>query len=110
MSLVIIVAKNIEDALKLSRKQKMNLVVERRKLGDFLYDFMDIYLDTTSINYIKGFANSILKLLDNDSVDENKLIEKYNLSLRAIRDFAKNLDRVCDFAIQHNCGLVGLGD
>ena len=120
MALVIFLAQN---SAKLNNKI---CVVEPENMGNFLYDFKDsfenynyyykfepygeTYIDNENIRIIKIFSISIKRWVENCKIEESKLIDKYNLSFTKIKEYAKKLAELCDFAISNGYGLLGQGD
>ena len=131
MSLSIIAAKDIEQAFEiLSAKPrkavKDHLAEETEAVGEFLYDFrsaftnyecyyrFDPYRDTLlemdQVPAIKAFSDSVIKWLAEHSAEENSVVQQYGVSFKKIRCFAVDLGHVCDDAMEHGCGLIGIGD
>jgi len=120
MALVIFLAQN---SAKLNNKI---CVVEPENMGNFLYDFKDsfenynyyykfepyreTYVDNKDIRTIKVFSISITRWIEDCKIEESKLIDKYNLSFTKIKEYAKKLAELCDFAISNGYGLLGQGD
>lgn len=96
-------------------------------MQDFLYDYRDKFssfdsywlfdphkdteLKRESLEDIEKFAQSLYDFTKNlDLEEENKIIEKYNLSQRKIETYGKNLKALARLAIEKNMTLAGLGD
>ena len=130
MSLEIIAAKDFNHAFEIvsmPRKKMKGLVVsEPEEIGDFLYDirneltnytcyyqfdpYREIQLEADLVPVIKTFSQSIVKWLEEHGTEENRVIQQYGLCFPKIRRFADELGHVCDVAMEHGCGLSGLGD
>ena len=130
MSLEIIAAKDFNHAFEIvsmPRKKMKGLVVsEPEEIGDYLYDirneltnytcyyqfdpYRETQLEAEQVPAIKAFSQSIVKWLEEHGTEENRVIQKYGLSFPKIRRFADELGHVCDVAMEHGCGLSGLGD
>lgn len=130
MALLIAAAKNKKHVFDLFRTYKdivpHCMVEEIEEIADFLYEnrdellhyeayytfdpYRDTYLKKDRVNEVKIFANSILRWLEKNNIEENEFISKYNCTLKNIEDYAIQLNRICDYAIENGYGLVGLGD
>ena len=131
MSLAIVAAKDIEQAIEIlaSRPRKAvkdHLAEEPEGVGNFLYDFraaftnyqcyyrFDPYgetcLEMDQVPAIKAFSDSVIKWLAEHRTEENRVIWRYGVSFQKIRRFADELGHVCDAAMDHGYGLSGLGD
>ena len=131
MALEIVAAKDISHAIDmvLAKPRKLTknyIAVQPDEIGDFLYDFkdsfvnydfyyqfdpyMETYLEPGKVPAIKSFSDSIVKWISENGALENRIIEKYGLSMKKIKCFAIALDSVCDTAINNGYGLVGIGD
>lgn len=131
MSLSIVAAKDVDHAVALlsagpPKAVKAHLAEEPEAVGDFLYDFraaftnyayyyrFDPYRDTClepdQVPAIKAFADSVIKWLAEHSAEENRVIRQYGVSFKKIGRFAVGLGHVCDTAMEHGYGLVGIGD
>lgn len=130
MSLLIVAAKNKKHAFELCEiyndVASQCMVDEIEGIAGFLYDFKekflnyecyytfdpyrDTYLKKSKVNEIKIFANSILNWIIESNIEEDIIIERYNLTFEKIKNFAIALNNICDFAIINGYGLVGLGD
>lgn len=109
MALEIVAARNINHAFDIVSitPMKNGAVVQPDEIGDFLYDFREFfrnyecyyqfdpysetYVEAGQVSVIKAFSQSITKWLEEHSTEENKVIERYGLSFKKIRDFAINL-------------------
>src|SRR5699024_6955805 len=131
MSLSIVAAKDIEQAIEIlaSRPRKAvkdHLAEEPEGVGNFLYDFraaftnyqcyyqFDPYreacLEMDQVPTIKAFSDSVRKWLEGHSAEETSVIQRYGVSFKKIRGFVAALIRVCNTAMEHGYGLVGIGD
>ena len=131
MSLSIVAAKDIEQAIELlaSRPRKAvkdHLAEEPEGVGNFLYDFraaftnyqcyhrFDPYgetcLEMDQVPAIRAFADSGFNWLSAHGAEETSVIQRYGVSFKKIRGFIAALIRVCNTAMEHGYGLVGIGD
>ena len=130
MSLSIVAAKDIEQAIELlaSRPRKAvkdHLAEEPEGVGNFLYDFraaftnqcyhrFDPYgetcLEMDQVPAIRAFADSVFNWLSAHGAEETSVIQRYGVSFKKIRGFIAALIRVCNTAMEHGYGLVGIGD
>ena len=131
MSLSIVAAKDIEQAIELlaSRPRKAvkdHLAEEPEGVGNFLYDFraaftnyqsyhrFDPYgetcLEMDQVPAIRAFADSVFNWLSAHGTEETSVIQRYGVSFQKIRGFVAALIRVCNTAMEHGYGLVGIGD
>ena len=131
MSLSIVAAKDIEQAIELlaSRPRKAvkdHLAEEPEGVGNFLYDFraaftnyqcyhrFDPYgetgLEMDQVPAIRAFADSVFNWLSAHGAEETSVIQRYGVSFQKIRGFVAALIRVCNTAMEHGYGLVGIGD
>ena len=131
MSLLIVAAKDTNEALELLSTKpknaiKTHFVEEFEGIDNFLYDFKDeflhyeiyyrfdpyreTYLEASSVCKIKIFSGSILQWITENGAKENTLISRYGITLNKIKNFAIGLNNVCDVAIKNKYGLVGIGD
>ena len=131
MALSIVAAKDVDQALEIlsARPQKTakdHLAEEPEEIGKFLYDFraaftnyacyyrFDPYRDTClepdQVPAIKAFSDSVIEWLAEHCAEENSVIRQYGVSFKKIRRFAVDLGHVCDTAMEHGYGLVGIGD
>lgn len=131
MSLSIVAAKDVGQAVALlsaspQKAVKDHVAGEPEAVGEFLYDFrvaftnyacyyrFDSYRDTCfepdQVPAIKAFADSVIKWLTEHSAEENNVIRQYGVSFKKIGSFAVDLGHVCDIAMEHGYGLVGIGD
>ena len=102
MSLSIVAAKDIEQAIELlaSRPRKAvkdHLAEEPEGVGNFLYDFRAAF---TNYQCYYQF----------DPYGEANVIQRYGVSFKKIRGFVAALIRVCNTAMEHGYGLAGIGD
>lgn len=131
MALEIVAAKNIKQAREVCSiyyrgDPSQRTIVEIEEIADFLYEHRDellhyeayytfdpyrvTYLKKDRVNEVKIFANSILRWLEENNIEENEFISKYNCTLKNIGDYAIQLNTICDYAMENGYGLVGLGD
>ena len=131
MSLSIVAAKDMEQAIELlaSRPRKAvkdHLAEEPEGVGNFLYDFraaftnyqsyhrFDPYgetcLEMDQVPAIRAFADSVFNGLSAHGTEETSVIQRYGVSFQKIRGFIAALIRVCNTAMEHGYGLVGIGD
>ncbi len=129
MYILIIAAKNIKQAGAITKRRKKDwypYVVEEEVIGDFLYNnrsvfenyeyyykfdpYGETFIEAVEVIKIKQFAESVIKFLENNDLDENKIIDSYKISFLKIKKFSQKLCEVCEFAIENNLGLVGYGD
>lgn len=131
MALDIYAAKDLNHAFEIvsvspRKTMKHHVVSEPEGISDFLYDtrneltnytyyyqfdpYREIQLETELVPTIKIFSQSIVKWLEEHGTEENRVIQQYGLSFPKIRRFADKLGHVCDVAMEHGCGLSGLGD
>ncbi len=128
MALIIVSAKDREDAYYkiIKLKNKEAYVEEPKRFQDFIFDyknefeFYEVYwklnpygiskIDNREIKFIKEFLESITRFLEENAKLENKIIEKYNLSMKKIRNYIDKLMKVLDFAEKNGDDIVGLGD
>ena len=128
MALIIVSAKDREDAdnkvIKLKKKE--TYVEEPKRFQDFIFDyrnefeFYEVYwklnsygiskIDNEEIKFIKIFTESVNRFLEENEKLENKIIEKYNLSMAKIRKYIGKLKKVLDLAEKNGDNLIGLGD
>ena len=128
MALIIVSAKDREDAYDkvIKLKNKEAYAEEPKRFQDFIFDyknefeFYENYLklnpdgiskvDNSEIKYIKEFLESLTRFLEENEKLENKIIDKYNLSMKKIRNYIGKLMKVLDFAEKNGDNLIGLGD
>lgn len=128
MTLIIVSAKDREDAYNkvIKLKKKEAYVEEPKGLQDFIFDyknefeFYEVYwklnpdgiskIYNEEIKFIKIFAESLSLFLEENKKLENKIIEKYNLSITKIRKYIGKLMKVLDLAEKNGDNLIGLGD
>lgn len=73
--------------------------------------YMDIELKRENLEDIEKFAQSLYDFAKKlDLEEENKIIEKYNLSKTKIKTYGKNLKALARLALEKNMTLAGLGD
>lgn len=125
--LIIALCNNIGEIKRSKILKNYKTLAEEKNMQDFLYDYRDNFssyetywlldphkdteLKRESLLKIEKFAQSLYdfaKKLDLD--EENKIIEKYNLSQRKIKTYSKNLADLARLAIEKNMTLAGLGD
>lgn len=128
MALIIVSAKDREDAYYkvIKLKNKEAYAEEPKRFQDFIFDYknefeyyenyleLNLYgiskIDNREIKFIKEFLESITRFLEENAKLENKIIEKYNLSMKKIRNYIGKLMKVLDFAEKNGDNLIGLGD
>ena len=128
MALIIVSAKDREDAYEkfIKLKNKEAYAEEPKRFQDFIFDYknefkfyenyleLNLYgiskIDNSEIKFIKEFLESITRFLEENEKLENKIIEKYNLSMKKIRNYIGKLMKVLDFAEKNGDDIVGLGD
>lgn len=128
MALIIVSAKDREDAYYkvIKLKNKEAYAEEPKRFQDFIFDYknefewyenyleLNLYgiskIDNSEIKYIKEFLESLTRFLEENEKLENKIIEKYNLSMKKIRNYIGKLMKVLDFAEKNGDDIVGLGD
>ena len=103
------------------------MLTEEKNMQDFFYDYRDnfssletyllfdpykdIELKREDLGDIENFAQSLYDFAKNlDLKEENKIIEKYNLSKTKIKTFGKKLADLARLALEKNMTLAGLGD
>lgn len=114
--------------LKKSKSLKnYKTLAEEKNMQDFFYDYRDnfsffdtyslfdpykdIELKRENLEDIEKFAQSLYDFAKNQDLEaENKIIEKYNLSQRKIKNYSKKLAGLARLAIEKNMTLAGLGD
>ncbi|WP_295584280.1 hypothetical protein [uncultured Oscillibacter sp.] len=131
MSLSIVAAKDIAQAFELlsagpEKAAKDRLAEEPEEVGRFLYDFRaafqhyacyyrfdpygDTCLELDRVPAIRAFSDSVVTWLGEHGAEENSVIQRYGVSFKRIRSFAADLGHVCDAAMEHGYGLIGIGD
>ena len=128
MALIIVSAKDREDAYEkfIKLKNKEAYAEEPKRFQDFIFDyknefeFYEVYwklnlygiskIDNREIKFIKEFLESLTLFLEENEKLENKIIEKYNLSMKKIRNYIGKLMKVLDFAEKNGDNIIGLGD
>ena len=128
MALIIVSAKDREDAYYkiIKLKNKEAYVEEPKRFQDFIFDYKNEFeyyenylelnpygiskIDNSEIKFIKEFLESLTRFLEENEKLENKIIEKYNLSFKKIRNYIGKLKKVLDFAEKNGDNLIGLGD
>lgn len=125
--LIIALCNNIDQIIKSKSLKNYKYVVEEKNMQDFFYayrhnfssldtywifdPYKDIELKRENLGEIEKFAQSLYDFAKNlDLREENKIIEKYNLSQRKIKTYGKKLKVLARLAIEKNMTLVGLGD
>lgn len=128
MALIIVSAKDREDAYNkvIKLKKKEAYVEEPKRFQDFIFDyknefeFYEVYwklnsygiskIDNEEIKFIKIFTESVNRFLEKNENLENRIIEKYNLSMKKIKNYIDKLMEVLDLAEKNGDNIVGLGD
>lgn len=128
MALIIVSAKDREDADNkvIELKKKEAYVEEPKGIQNLFFDyknefeFYEVYwklnpygiskIDNEEIKFIKIFAESVNRFLEENEKLENRIIEKYNLSMKKIRNYIDKLMKVLDLAEKNCDDIVGLGD
>lgn len=128
MALVIVSAKNIKEAYERSvyNKEKESYIIEDEGLQDFFFEYKDslkhydLYsklepygtseIDNSDVIYIKEFAESVMSFIEINNNLENKIIERFNVSIPRVNNFIKKLIELSQYAIINNDNLIGLGD
>ncbi|MFM1524476.1 MULTISPECIES: hypothetical protein [Helcococcus] len=128
MSLVIVSAKNIQEAYEKSvhKKDKAAFIIESDGLQDFFSEYKDSFkyyefyyklepygtskVAHSDVIYIKEFAESIMNYIVNNKDFENKSINKFNVSRSKIKKYVDKLINLYQYAIENNDHLIGLGD
>lgn len=128
MALIIVSAKDREDAYYkvIKLKNKEAYAEEPKRFQDFIFDYknefeyyenyleLNLYgiskIDNREIKFIKEFLESLTLFLEENEKLENKIIEKYNLSMKKIRNHIGKLMKVLDYAEKNGDDIVGLGD
>lgn len=128
MALIIVSAKDREDADNkvIKFKKKETYVEEPKGLQDFIFDYKnefecyEVYwklnpdgiskIDNSEIKFIKEFLESVTVFLEENENLGNRIIEKYNLSMKKIRNYIVTLKKVLDLAEKNGDDIVGLGD
>ncbi len=125
--LIIALCNNIGQIKKSKSLKNYLMVTEEKNMQDFFYDYRDnfsffdtyslfdpykdIELKRENLEGIEKFAQSLYDFTKNlDLEEENKIIEKYNLSQRKIETYGKKLASLARLAIEKNMTLAGLGD
>lgn len=116
MALIIVSAKDREDAYEkfIKLKNKEAYAEEPKRFQDFIFDYknefecygnylkLNLYgiskIDNREIKFIKEFLESLTRFLEENAKLEYKIIEKYNLSMKKIRNYIGKLMKVLDFA------------
>lgn len=128
MALIIVSAKDREDAYYkfIKLKNKEAYAEEPKRFQDFIFDYKNEFeyyenylelnpdgiskVDNSEIKFIKEFLESLTRFLEENAKLENKIIDKYNLSMKKIRNYIDKLMKVLDFAEKNGDNLIGLGD
>lgn len=128
MALIIVSAKDREDAYEkvIKLKNKEAYVEEPKRFQDFIFDYKNEFesyenylklnpegiskIDNGEIKFIKEFLESLTRFLEENAKLENKIIEKYNLSMKKIRNYIGKLMKVLDYAEKNGDNIIGLGD
>ncbi len=124
----IVSAKDREDAYYkiIKLKNKEAYAEEPKRFQDFIFDYknefesyenyleLNLYgiskIDNGEIKFIKEFLESLTLFLEENEKLENKIIEKYNLSMKKIRNYIGKLMKVLDYAEKNGDNIIGLGD
>lgn len=128
MALIIVSAKDREDAYEkfIKLKNKEAYAEEPKRFQDFIFDYKNEFesyenylelnpygiskIDNGEIKFIKEFLESLTRFLEENEKLENKIIEKYNLSMKKIRNYIGKLMKILDFAEKNGDNIIGLGD
>mgnify|MGYP000268245727 CR=1 FL=1 len=120
MSLSIVAAKDMEQAIELlaSRPRKAvkdHLAEEPEGVGNFLYDFRAAFTNYQCYHRFDPYGEACLEMdqvnwLSAHGAEETSVIQRYGVSFKKIRGFVAALIRVCNTAMEHGYGLVGIGD
>lgn len=125
--LIIALCNDIGEIKKSKSLKNYNVLTEERNMQDFFYDYRDnfssfdtywlldpykdIELKKEKLTDIEKFAQSLYDFAKNlDLKEENKIIEKYNLSKIKLKTYGKKLKALARLATEKNMTLVGLGD
>ncbi len=125
--LIIALCNNIGQLKKSKSLKNYKTLAEEKNMQNFFHDYRDnfsffdtyslfdpykdIELKRENLEDIEKFAQSLYNFAKNlDLEAENKIIEKYNLSQRKIKNYSKNLKALARLAIEKNMTLAGLGD
>ena len=125
--LIVVLCNNIGQLKKSKSLKSFKHLAEEKNMQDFLYDYRDKFssfdsywlfdphkdteLKRENLEDIEKFVQSLYDFAKNLNLEEeNKIIEKYNLSQRKIKTYGKNLKALARLALEKNMTLVGLGD
>ncbi|MBU5668406.1 hypothetical protein KQI68_00980 [Peptoniphilus sp. MSJ-1] len=125
--LYIVAAIDVEQANKVvTVKNKKSYVVEIKNFQDFAFKYRNkfknynIYyklnpdglskIDNFEVEDLSEFADSVLNFLKLNRNKENMIINEFNLSFSKIRKYMDKLNSVCDYAVENQYNLIGLGD
>lgn len=125
--LIIALCNNIGQLKKSKSLKNYKTLAEEKNMQDFFYDYRDnfsffdtyslfdpykdIELKRENLEDIEKFAQSLYDFAKNQDLEaENKIIEKYNLSQRKIKNYSKKLAGLARLAIEKNMTLAGLGN
>lgn len=130
--LIIVSAKNVEEAYKniVDKGKRHTYIFEERGLQDFFFEYRDSFksyekywelnpygvskVSNGNVFLIKEFTESVNEFVDEKISSnlelENRIIERFNLSISKIRKYVQSLIKLCDHAIKNNDDLYGIGD
>lgn len=130
--LIIVSAKNVEEAYKniVDKGKRFTYIFEERGLQDFFFEYRDSFksyekywklnpygvskVSKEDVFLIKEFAESVNEFIDEKISSnlelENRIIDRFNLSISKIRKYIKSLIKLCDHVIKNNDDLYGIGD
>lgn len=125
--LIIALCNNIGHLKKSKSLRNYLMLTEEKNMQDFFYDYRDnfsffdtyslfepykdIELKRENLEDIEKFAQSLYDFAKKlDLEEENKIIEKYNLSKTKIKTYGKNLKALARLALEKNMTLAVLGD
>lgn len=130
--LTIVSAKNLEEVYKniVDKGKRQTYIFEERGLQDFFFEYRDNFksyekywelnpygvskVSSEDVFLIKEFAESVNEFVDekiSSKIElENRIIERFNLSISKIRKYICSLIKLCDHAIKNNDDLFGIGD
>lgn len=125
--LIIALCNNIGQLKKSKSLKNYKTLAEEKNMQNFFHDYRDnfsffdtyslfdpykdIELKRENLEDIEKFAQSLYDFAKNQDLEaENKIIEKYNLSQRKIKNYSKKLAGLARLAIEKNMTLAGLGD
>ena len=130
--LIIVSAKNVKEAYKniVDKGKRHIYIFEERGLQDFFFEYRNSFkyydkyweinpygvskVSNGDVFLIKEFAESVKEFVDKKISSnlelENRIIERFNLSISKIRKYIQSLIKLCDHAIKNNDELYGIGD